>query len=252
MFGEVVRKEALRHARETYPKESVGFVVGGEYRPQKNISNDAENSFLVSAMAYLKYKDSLQAIIHSHPGGPFYPNKTDMQGQLDTALPWGIVQVVKEPTTGNIIPTDKILWFGDQAPVPPLEGRGFVHGVTDCYSLIRDYYRLELGITLKEFPRDWEWWLNGEELYKDGFAKTGFVPVPMSSPIVGDVFLASIRSKTMNHGGVWLGGSAGEILHHLTSRDGYDPSWLSRKEPGIRYMKYVQNGGVWIRHKETM
>ena len=37
-------------------------------------------------------------------------------------------------------PLYDVFWWGDKLPRAPLIGRGFRHGIHDCYSLIRDYY----------------------------------------------------------------------------------------------------------------
>ena len=251
LYSEDIQREAEAHARSVFPNESVGFVVDGTYVPQKNVATDSENNFTVPAQALLEQSGPVQGIIHSHPNGPNYPNKIDMQGQIDTDVPWGILPINKYESSGEYV-AQPILWWGDSLPIRPLIGRGFIHGVSDCYALIRDYYRTELGITIPDFPRDWGWWTKGEKLYDMGFGQAGFVQVSMSDPKPGDVFLAAIRCKTPNHGGIWLGGPTSEILHHLTSRNAVDITWLSRREPGVRYLNFVQNGGKWLRHKEML
>jgi cell wall-associated NlpC family hydrolase len=96
----------------------------------------------------------------------------------------------------------------------PLEGRVFVHGAIDCYTLIRDYYRQELGITLMDFHRKDDWWHSGENLYVENFTKAGFVEV--DTPSNGDVILMAIGSPTPCHGAIWLDGDV--LLHHLYGR----------------------------------
>ena len=98
----------------------------------------------------------------------------------------------------DIIGTDgvsanDIIWWGKGVEKAPLIGRTFRHGVTDCYSLIKDYYEIEKGIVLPEFPRDWEWWKQGEQnLFEQGFTKAGFVRIDASEAKPGDVWLARI------------------------------------------------------------
>lgn len=239
----------INHAKEVYPREAVGFVAQDRYFPMQNVAEDKENNFVVHSTEYLRYSSRIQAIVHSHPEGPNYPNKVDMQSQIDTDVPWGILPIYKQEDS---FVTEKIIWWGDAVPIPPLVGRGFIHGVTDCYSLIRDYYRLTFDTTFPEFPRDWQWWADGDNLYEDNFRKVGMVEVEMADAKEGDIFLACLRNKKPNHGGIYLGGPASEILHHLTSSSGNDPSWLSKKEPGVRYLKYIQNGGYWLRHKDLL
>jgi len=48
------------------------------------------------------------------------------------------------------------------------ENRPFIHGIFDCYTLIRDFFRREHNILLPtNIQRTWEWWLQGENLYLD-------------------------------------------------------------------------------------
>lgn len=79
--------------------------------------------------------------------------------QINSGLPWLLVC------------DEKIHRY---EPVPPLLGRQFVHGVTDCYSLFRDAYHLT-GINLPDFERHDDWWRHGEELYLDNMESNGFV-----------------------------------------------------------------------------
>ena len=226
MFGKVINDQVLTIARK-YPEiEICGYVMAdGRFSKRVNTSDDPANSFRIRG----KLPKDAVAIVHSHPGGPFYPSAADMAQQRATALPWGIVSFSDRH--------EEVFWFGDEVPTPPLVGRGFRHGVTDCYSLVRDFYREQHGITLKEFPRDWEWWNNDEHLYLRGFEEAGFVEIDKNSILPGDLFMATIRSKTINHAGVYLGN--GLILHHTCGRDGYDPFRLSTVEPAARWLNFV-------------
>jgi cell wall-associated NlpC family hydrolase len=58
----------------------------------------------------------------------------------------------------------------------PYVGREFVFGVVDCYTLCRDWYNREFGLNLNDYDRRDKFWLRGENLYLDNFAKEGFYP----------------------------------------------------------------------------
>jgi cell wall-associated NlpC family hydrolase len=123
-----------------------------------------------------------------------------------------------------------MFWFGDEVPTPDLYGRQFRHGVTDCYGLVRDYYRVTYGILIKNYPRDDEWWNHGGNLLLDYFADAGFYRIDaVDKP--GDVVLAEVLSKVPNHCGVHVGN--GELLHHLTDRP-------SRIDQLGHWMKFVR------------
>ena len=251
MFKKQIIDKAKHHAKAQWPKEAVGIIVDGKYLPQKNISPEPEKSFelpLNAIMAAME-NDKLEGVFHSHPfnhqapGKEIYPYPSagDMAQQMATSVPWGIVVCDAEMCTDPV-------WFGDRVPRLPLTERPFRHGVTDCYSLIRDWYFLEKKVLLKDFPREWEWWLSdGEDLYSQGFADAGFVEIPQNEVLPGDVFLARIpRSKVVNHGGIFLGGSGDIILHHLTGQNPVDFTRPAVREPGLRYLQYV---AFWLRYE---
>lgn len=230
MFGSDVSRDARLHAIREFPKESVGYVVDGAYVPQKNISAVPEESFEVAPSAWLS-KTPVQAVIHSHPRGNSWPSPSDQEHQMATAVPWGITVCDGERAA-------ELFWFGDQVPIPPLEGpeRYYRYGVMDCWSLIRDWYRVERGITLKNYARDWEWWVDKKENhYVDNFRDAGFVEV--KDPIEGDLFLARFGTRSsVSHGGIYLGGCGDMILHHLCGGSPVDFSRLSSRQPGGRFL----------------
>lgn len=94
----------------------------------------------------------------------------------------------------------------------PIIGRPFVHGVWDCYGLIRDWYRQERGIELPNFERADGWWEQGENLYIDNYAAAGFVAHDAELQ-PGDVILMQYQASVVNHAGVYIGD--GMMLHHL-------------------------------------
>lgn len=241
-----VLRAAKDHALKEFPRESCGIVIGDEYFPCANVSTTPETDFEISPVEYLslKAKGAIRCILHSHPGGPYFPSKRDMQGQLDTAVPWGILvtdgQRVSEPT----------LW-GDQLPMAPLLGRSFMHGVHDCYSLIRDAFRIgKIGMAAQgmpdwpfdahefpEVPRNDGWWVEkGEDLYTSYFEKVGWRQIAMSEARPGDGFLMRIgKTDKLNHAGLLVGNNL--LLHHLPTRP-------SRREPaGI----WARGADMWLR-----
>ncbi len=226
------------HALSAFPAEACGVIKGGAYVRCRNVAADRTQAFRI-ATRRLTSLSPVEAIVHSHPGGPDCPSGDDMRQQVATAVPWVLVSTDGRGCLPPVV-------FGDGAPIAPLVGRGFRHGVTDCYSVIRDAYRLERGIVLPEFPRDWEWWRDGADLYRDGFARAGFRRLAEGErQAPWDVFLAQTpKSPVPNHGGLYLGN--GEILHHLTAKLPVDPTRLSCREPGSRWQTYVTH---WLRYE---
>lgn len=206
--NKAIIQDAQRHASECYPEESCGFVVDGQYLPRKNCHETPTTNFRVSPSGYVwaTRKGEIQAVVHSHPDGPAHPSRLDMELQQKGGLPWLIV-----PTN------DRPFWFGDQAPIPPYLGRTFRCGVTDCYSIVRDWYRQEKGILLMDLPRDLAWWNNGESLYMDNFEAAGFRQLgDREQPEQADVLLASVNSPIVNHSALYLGNN--QFMHHMPNR----------------------------------
>ncbi len=241
MFTEYF-EEIKQAAIKNYPYEFCGVITKSKgFYSVKNVSDSPDNSFRIDKKALAKaYKEELLAIVHSHPNGPNCPSKVDMIAQEDTGVVWVIVTTDGETASMPFL-------FGKQAPIPPLVGRAFRHGVTDCYSLIKDYYFLEKNIVLPIGQRDWEWWYKeGEDLYTKNFKNAGFRVIQQHEVIKGDVFLAQLRSKTPNHGGVYIGD--GLILHHLSSSNAMDITRLSAREPLNRWQNFITH---WLRYEEN-
>jgi proteasome lid subunit RPN8/RPN11 len=228
--------DAIEHAKSCHPYESVGFVVNNEYIPLTNISDSPRSQFEVASKDYMRFP-SPDRLIHSHPEmKALEPSRCDMQGQLDMNIPWGVFTInwLYEEKRFSVSP---ILYWGTGLPHPPLIGRKFRWGPSsisdnggDCYALVKDYYEMEMGIILPEYPRDNEWWINGGDMYRDNFQNAGFRRIEMSEMRKGDVALAQIMSKVPNHAGIYLGD--GTFLHHLTNR-------LSRRDNVNVYKKCV-------------
>jgi cell wall-associated NlpC family hydrolase len=126
-----------------------------------------------------------------------------------------------------------VFWWGGGAPRAPLIGRSFRHGVTDCYALLRDYYALERGIELPEFPRRSQWWDLGGDMLAENFEQVGFRQLHGPDQLApGDALLGRIGGGVVNHCGIYIG--QGLILHHLTNR-------LSRREPLEPWKRYISH-----------
>ena len=204
--------ESIRqHAESTFPTECCGLISvrnGKEmYTPCKNISAE-KDTFIMDPKDYVEVADksTITSIVHSHCYINAQPSEADKVGCESTNLPWVIYA----------LPTHQVHQFDPSGYVAPLIGREFRHGVLDCYSLIRDYYDRTLGIKIKDYPRDYEWWLNGKNLYLDNFTDAGFKQVDLEDLREHDVILMKMASPTPNHGAVYLGNNV--ILQHIHGR----------------------------------
>jgi len=97
----------------------------------------------------------------------------------------------------------------------PYEGRPFVHGIFDCYTLIREYYRKKFNLILPtNIQRTWEWWTQGDNLYLENAKTYDFYEVNEIKKY--DILLLKFNSSVPNHGAIYLGDNT--ILHHMAGK----------------------------------
>ena len=232
-----IRREAV----EGYPNEVVWVVTDEECTQLVNQSNDPQNSFKVDDLILAKIRASgiEFCLVHSHPDAPAVPSASDMAQQMAGGETWAII------STDGVNTTDLTVWGGAQNY--DLWNRPFIHGITDCWSFIRDRYALD-GIALVDYPRSWEWWNNGDNIYVDNLTGIGgfeLVGHNVADIEKGDLLLFSIKGQAPNHAAYYEGDEL--ISHHSGSRLPYDNSRSPRKEPVHPWLDFLV--GIY-RHKE--
>ncbi|MEB3098843.1 C40 family peptidase [Achromobacter sp. D10] len=234
----MITKIALRamraHAEAEYPKEACGFLVRGvdmevTYRPAKNVSPTPEAKFEVDPLEAfaVEGEGEVLAIVHSHPEGPDGPSTADRVACDMGSIPWYIVPVYLR---GGSPRADAAIGIAPSETRAPLMVRPFVHGVLDCYTLVRDWFKRERGVELPDHPRSDEWWLKGGNLYVDNLAADGWRVLDESEALKpGDMILMQIGSPVPNHAALYLddeqlseGGymhpMKGAMIHHMHGR----------------------------------
>lgn len=233
------------HAVECFPRESCGLIVnvnGFEtYVPCRNKAADAQEHFVLHPEDYADAEDrgEILAVVHSHPNVSAQPSQADLVACEASAMPWHIVSV-SVPIDGDKPVADEIVSFLPNGYKAPLLGRQFFHGILDCYSLIRDFYKEEYGVDLPNWQRQDGWWERGENLYLDHYDESNFQRV-FDEPQRGDVILMQVRSKVPNHAAIYLGD--GKILHHmhgrLSTREIYGGYWAECTVMTLRYKDFI-------------
>lgn len=226
---------AQQHATQSYPVAAFGMVAAGRYAP-------LEVSSLEDAARHARAAGA-QALFFSKPDQGGFPDQREMSIQMEAGIPFGV-------SGGSGIEMSLPAFWGDGSDMEPLIGRSFVHGVWDCYSLVRDAFKIgregmkEQGmewshdpVTLPDVPRNDGWWSTGQDLYMDWLKPAGFVEISAAAARPGDGFLMKIRSDKLNHAGVLVSDDA--ILHHLPTR-------LSRREIGGLWFTQIDK---WVRYQ---
>ena len=249
MLTKSIKKAINAHANKCHPREACGILLeNGEYIPCRNVSpDDAQFEICPYDLVRAEKEGKIQAYVHSHSGfgeASTKPSQLDMLQMGLHGLPWAIANGVD---VDLYHPTDY---------KAPLIGRDYYHGTLDCYTLIKDYYQRELGITLNDYERADEWWADKDSkpLYLDGFKKEGFAEVNTIQR--HDIILARLgRTVHVNHALVFIGNGTLKseptddvvgndlVLHHPYGRESlreiFGESWQRR-------------AAVIIRHKSLM
>ena len=227
-----VKRQIIAHAEQENPRESCGLVciINGKqkYFTCRNLGVGTDN-FVLDPEDYDKADTAgeIVAVIHSHPNMSAKPSQADLVACEASGLPWFIVGY------------PSLVWeyLEPKGYIAPLVGREWTHGILDCYSIIRDWYKQERNIELPEFDRHDEWWKAGQNLYLDNILKVGFNPIEQKDLQEGDVILMTIGSSVPNHGALYLGN--GVILHHiqnrLSTREVFGGYWLKNTTGYYRY-----------------
>jgi proteasome lid subunit RPN8/RPN11 len=225
---------ALKHAKDEAPRECCGLVliVKGRkrYWPCRNLSED-DKFFVMDPMDYARGEDfgTVLAIVHSHPTTPAIASEADKMACEQYKKPWYIISLLG----------DRWCFISPSGYQAPLIGREWVWGVSDCWTLVRDWYKREMGLKL----RDWDRPVSADAfrrspLFESCLAETGFVDTGLNVPEKGDAVLMRLDgSPGLNHVAIFVGDQ--KILHQLqgrlSSRDRWDSYWQKVTGRIVRY-----------------
>ncbi|SPA17262.1 Mov34/MPN/PAD-1 family protein [Cupriavidus taiwanensis] len=213
------------HARQEREREACGVIVAHKgrqtFRALANVYAEPEHGFAFDPLEYAQAieQDAPLVIVHSHPRTRPEPSSVDLVEMARCGLPYLIVNW-RTHEHGMYLPRPY------QAP---LVGRTYHYGVFDCYTLVRDYYRITRGLVLPDWDRPDGWYERGEDLMGERFEEAGFVDVPHFDMQPGDLLVMQIGPWGVpDHCGICVEG--GLILHHfrdrISSRDPFGGCWL--------------------------
>lgn len=132
-----------------YPSEMCGLLTSDGFIHTPNQSETPASGFRISALDYAVHHGDTIAVIHTHIPDRMAqvfdvrtPSYQDLVEQKRMGIPWLIFGCdgysLSEPLQIPRVPNDQYL------------DRPFIWYINDCYSLVQDYYRFELGILLPD------------------------------------------------------------------------------------------------------
>lgn len=194
------------YANSSPLREVCGVVSNNKFIPITNISEDS-NNFILDPRQYLNI-EGITHICHSHLGLSAKPSAADIYSCNKGSVPW-IIYAVESGVFEIVYPT---------AIESPFIGREYIFGIMDCWALIQDVYRIELGLKIGRPLLTSDEWFKEDINYFEMYAEeNGFIKVLNNSLNKYDVLLFKAgNSNIPNHSGVLYNNDT--FLHHLANR----------------------------------
>lgn len=242
---DVIKREIKKHALEEAPNECCGILLQNHltknleiFRCQNSAGNKAVH-FSISPSHYLKasLKGDIIAFYHSHNSESDFSDFDKMQSENHNVK--FILYCVESKSFSEYSPT--------KCP-SSYTGRDFRVGVSDCLTLMIDYYRREGQIEIKNYYRGQNWFLENPDCYEKFFEEEGFVKI-LDGPITDtssikkhDGILMKYLGKNFpTHAGAYVGNDL--ILHHQANcysrYEIYNEQFKQRTVAVIRHKRFL-------------
>ena len=237
------RSEFARDVLARYPSEACGLIIGGSYYPCSNTAEDPKRNFKISGEERFYLEAAFgptRAVLHSHPytlresvnfrelhQNPRWASIGDQEGFLADSVAWGIASCDGDSVSD-------LEWL-DESVIQPIESRKFAWFTADCYTLVRDWHRINTKIVLPNFTRELGFWLKGQNIIEDNLKGISYASkIAAEKAELGDIAIFDTFGKgIVNHLGVIVGTNA--LLHQWIERY----SEVSRWDHWKRHAKYV-------------
>lgn len=162
-------KKQIKELAKTADIEICGFVVNGLVFSCENISPNPTKNFTISPADYIKVarQGRIQFVYHSHLSEKDEFSEFDKTNLYNHKLD-GLLYCKGK---------DSFKTFFYNSYNNKYTGRVFEIGKHDCFSLVRDYYKNELNIHIKDYPRGKDWYKNNPNIINENFVNCGFEKV---------------------------------------------------------------------------
>ena len=118
-----------------------------------------------------------------------------------------------------------------------LVGRQWLYGKFDCYTIVRDYYKL-LGIIMPDYERPKDL-ITSKSIFLDQAKKCNFVQIDFEERSKDDVLIMKLGTKNPMHAAIFLGDNT--ILHQkyesLSCTENYSVYYRRSTKAVFRYGK---------------
>ena len=203
-----IKQKVKDHALRDAPNEACGFISVNSFGdvtvlPCENMARNKTNRFAIDPRKNIEAEKlgHVAAFYHSHCSDILDKSVDRFSSEdLDTSYESCIPALLYVQASDS--------WHYSQPTTyepAPLLGRPFVGGIWDCYSIVRDYHKMNNKVSMGYyFPPD-----NPSSMcnfgYEENLSKENFHEIDLAEATTGDVFLFKIRSNFINHCGVYLG-----------------------------------------------
>lgn len=245
-----IRQTILAAARATPDVEVCGFVYCDAFGhaqtlPCRNVAADPTSAFEIDVQDHIRalhIGPALLGLYHSHPAGqPATFSRgdpaADTMGDLDWADELALPLYLATPEGG----------WADYTPTtyqPPLEGRHWCLGFSDCWEVPRLYYRQHHAIHMADYERDESFCHEEQGVILSNYEREGFLQLPPDPSAIRlhDILMFRTDKALPQHFGVFVG-QGGYMLHHqnggLSTRQLLTDRWQERLYCVFRHRSLV-------------
>lgn len=209
-----IKQQAIKFAEENSSQEVCGLFYTNfktfYFYPCKNISKNIKDSFEISTDDFIKIENlgTIYGIFHSHINENSDFSENDKNCAEESILPIFCYSLQDK----------KIQEFRPEGYKAQILQKEFICGVSDCFSLVRDYYWNNFNYLIDDFDREEDFEKLNSPLILENYAKQGFfIPENQIDIKEHDILLfKSIRSVYPHHFEIFVGDS--RVIQHLKNR----------------------------------
>ncbi len=230
MLTDKLKSEIREYALSKKDEEMCGLLISKNSKISfykcKNISYHKKDYCLLNPIDYVRASNQGKIIAHVHSQEDRNPSFTDYLNAAGHKI-YSIIYSTRYDKFSIIDPTLKSYLNLD-----------YKINSSDCFELVRNYYKNELNIEISNYNRYDKWEFDKPNLILDNFEKEGFYKVSFKDIKVNDIIIFRIGGF-LSHLAIYMNDNF--ILHHPEN----DKSVICELSPAL--LKRVE---LVIRHKD--